>query len=236
MVAGWGWRQAFIFLVAPMTVVGILLCQRTLPSIRSKTASQTNVLEGYRGVLASRSALACLLGNLLAGGAWVGGVVAYSVTYLREGFTLSLPEASRIFSLLVVGVLVGNYVGGLLARRLGGKRVMVTSSFLTGVLIVGYMNSPTLTFAVALSAVMSLAAGVILTCANTLLLVQVPRYRGTVTSLNSAATQLGLALAASLGGVILDLSGWGVMGLVYGGMHVAAALIYLVGVRDREEP
>ncbi len=27
-----------------------------------------------------------------------------------------------------------------------------------------------------------------------------------------------------------------VMGLVYGGMHVAAALIYLVGVRDREEP
>ena len=236
VVAGWGWRQAFIFLVAPMTVVGILLCQRTLPSIRSKTASQTNVLEGYRGVLASRSALACLLGNLLAGGAWVGGVAAYSVTYLREGFTLSLPEASRIFSLLVVGVLVGNYVGGLLARRLGGKRVMVTSSFLTGILVVGYMNSPTLTFAVALCAVMSLAAGVILTCANTLLLVQVPRYRGTVTSLNSAATQLGLALAASLGGVILDLSGWGVMGLVYGGMHIAAALIYLVGVRDREEP
>jgi len=34
-------------------------------------------------------------------------------------------------------------------------------------------------------------------------------------------------LGASLGGI---------MGLVYGGMHVAAALIYLVGVRDREEP
>lgn len=236
VVAGWGWRQAFLFLVAPMTVVGILLSQRTLPSIRSKMTSQTNVLEGYRGVLASRSALACLLGNLLAGGAWVGGVVAYSVTYLREDFLLPLPEASRIFSILVVGVLVGNYVGGLLARRLGGKRVMVASSSLTGLLIIGYMNSPTLAFAVALCAVMSLAAGVVLTCANTLLLVQVPRYRGTVTSLNSAATQLGLALGASLGGVILDLAGWGVMGFVYGGMHIAAALIYLAGVRAREEP
>jgi len=237
VVAGWGWRQAFLFLVAPMTVVGLLLSQRILPSIRSETTtSGASALEGYRVVLASRSALACLLGNLLAGGAWVGGVVTYSVTYLREGFALPLPEASRIFSLLVVGVLVGNYAGGLLARRLGGKMVMVASSFLTGLLIIGYMNSPSLTFAVALSAVMSLVAGVILTCANTLLLVQVPRYRGTVTSLNSAATQLGLALGASLGGLILDLSGWGVMGLVYGGMHIIAALIYFAGVRDREEP
>jgi DHA1 family inner membrane transport protein len=237
VVVGWGWRQAFLFLVAPMTVVGFLLSQRTLPRIRSKTTtSRANVFEGYRGVIASRSALACLLGNLLAGGAWAGGVVAYSVTYLREGFTLPLTEASKIFSLLVVGVLVGNYVGGVLARRLGGKRVMVVSSFLTGLLIIGYMNSPSLAFAIALCVVMSLAAGVILTCANTLLLVQVPSYRGTITSLNSAATQLGMALGASLGGVILDLSGWGVMGFVYGGMHIAAALIFLVGVRDREEP
>ncbi|MBN2335782.1 MFS transporter [Candidatus Bathyarchaeota archaeon] len=235
VVAAWGWRQAFMFLVAPMTAVALLLSQRVLPSIRSEaTASGADVLEGYRGVFASRSALACLLGNMLAGGAWAGGVVAYSVTYLREGFVLSLSDSSRIFSLLVVGVLVGNYVGGLIARRLGGKRVMVVSSLLTGLLVVGYMNSPSLGLAIVLSAVMSVAAGVVLTCANTLLLVQVPRYRGTMTSLNSAATQLGMALGASLGGVILDVSSWGVMGLVYGGMHVAAALIYLVGVKDRE--
>jgi DHA1 family multidrug resistance protein-like MFS transporter len=233
IVAGWGWRQAFLFLVAPMTVVGLFLSQRILPSIRSKTANQTSIMEGYRGILASRSALACLLGNLLASGAWAAGVVAYSVTYLREDFTLPLPEASRIFSLLVVGVLVGNYVGGLLARRLGGKRVMVASSFLTGLLIISYMNSSSLALTVVLNAVMSITAGVVLTCANTLLLVQVPRYRGTVTSLNSAATQLGQALGASLGGVILDLSGWGVMGLVYGGMHIIAAIIYYAGVQNK---
>jgi len=237
VVSGWGWRQAFLFLVAPLTALGLLLSQRVLPSIRSgSAASGSHVLEGYRGVFASRSALACLLGNLLAGGAWVGGVVAYSVTYLREDWVLPLPEASRIFSLLVVGVLVGNYAGGLLARRLGGKKVFVVSSLLTGILIVGYMNSPSLALTVVLCAAMSVAAWVILTCANTLVLVQVPQYRGTVTSLNSAATQLGLALGASLGGIILDFSGWGVMGLVYGGMHVATALIYLAGVRDIEIP
>ncbi len=116
--------------------------------------------------------------------------------------------------------------------------IEVAAAFGVSVGLAGQIRSigSVLAIAVALSAVMSLTAGVILTCANTLLLVQVPRYRGTVTSLNSAATQLGLALGASLGGVILDASDWGVMGLVYGGMHVAAALIYLVGVRDREEP
>lgn len=236
VVSGGGWRQAFLFLVAPLTAMGLLLSQRVLPSIRSEaTANRAYVLEGYRGVLASRFASACLLGNLLAGGAWAGGVVAYSVTYLREDFALPLSEASKIFSLLAVCVLVGNYIGGLIARRLGGKGLMVASLLLTGLLIIGYMNSPSLVLTVVLSAAMSVTAGVVLTCANTLLLVQVPRYRGTVTSLNSAATQLGMALGASLGSFILDASGWGVMGLVYGGMHVAAALIYLIGVRDGEE-
>jgi len=41
-----------------------------------------------------------------------------------------------------------------------------------------------------------------------------------------------MAWGASLGGVTLDLAGWGVMGFVYGGMHIAAALIFLASVRD----
>jgi len=168
---------------------------------------QADAAEGYRGVLASRSAQACLLGNMLAGGSWAGGVVAYSVTYLREAHILTLTDASRMFSGLVVGVLVGNYLGGLAASRLGVKRVIVTSTLLTGLLIVCYMNSPGLGPTVALTAAMSLSAGVVLTCANTLLLGQVPQYRGTVTSLNSAATQLGVALRAALGGVALSLIG-----------------------------
>ncbi len=74
----------------------------------------------------------------------------------------------------------------------------------------------------------------VLTCANTLLLGQVPRYRGTVTSLNSAATQLGVALGAALGGVALSLIGWGAVGVIYGAMHLVAAAIYS-RVQDGQE-
>jgi DHA1 family inner membrane transport protein len=233
VVARWGWREAFLFLVAPMTVIGLALSARTLPAARSRETG-VNAAEGYRGVLASRSALACLIGNMLAGGAWAGGVVVYSMTYLREGILLPLQDSSNVFSGLVVGVLVGNYLGGLAAGKLGAKRVIVASSLLTGLLIVGYMNSTSLALTVAFAAAMSLTAGVVLTCANTLILSQVPGYRGTITSLNSAATQLGIALGAALGGVTLSLYGWGAMGAAYGAMHIVAAVVYHIGVQEHE--
>jgi len=233
VVGNWSWREAFLFLVVPMTFLGIVLSLKVLPSVSgSETVSEMNILEGYRGVLASKSALACILGNLMAGGAWVGGVVVYNVTFLREAFLLSLSDASKVMSGMVVGVLVGNYLGGLLANRLGSKRVIVASSFLTGVLIIFYMNAPNIQLTVVIAIVMSLAAGIILTSANTLLLGQVPRYRGTVLSVNSAAVQLGVALGAAFGGLILYFYSWGMMGVFFGAMHIIASIVYGLGVKD----
>ena len=233
VVGNWSWRETFLFLVAPMTFFGIVLSLKVLPRVgSSETVSEMNILEGYRGVLASRSALACLLGYLMASGAWAGGVMVYNVTYLREAFLLSLSDASKVMSGIVVGALVGNYLGGLLAKRLGIKRVIVASSFLTGVLIICYMNAPNIQLTVVIAAVTSLVQGIFFTCAYTLLLGQVPRYRGTVMSVNSAATQLGIALGAVFGGLILYFYSWGMMGVVFGAMHIIASIVYELGAKD----
>jgi predicted MFS family arabinose efflux permease len=233
VVGNWSWREAFLFLVVPMTFLAIVLSLKVLPRVSSsETVSEMNILEGYRGVLASKSALSCLLGNLMVAGAWIGGVVIYTVTYLREAFLLHRSDAFNIFSGLVVGVLIGNYLGGLLAKRLGTKRVIVASSFLTGVLIICYMNVPNIQLTVVIVAVMSLAAGIILTCMSTLLLGQVPRYRGTVMSVDSAATQLGVSLGALIGGLMLHFYSWGMMGVVIGAMLIIASIVYELGAKD----
>lgn len=235
VVGLWGWRNAFLLLAAPMTILGLALSMRVLPGIRGKeNPGRVSLIEGYRGVLASRSAVACLLGNMLAGGAWAGGIIVYTVTYLREAFLLPRSEASNVFSSLVIGVIAGNYLGGPIIKRLGGKRVMVVSCLLTGILEACYMNSHGIQLTVAIVIVMSVLAGIVMTSTNTLLLDQVPLYRGTVTSVNSAVSQLGVALGAALGGLILQLQGWGTVGVVFGAMHVVASIVYYMGVQNGE--
>jgi predicted MFS family arabinose efflux permease len=230
-----GWRSAFLLLAAPITILGLALSLKVLPGIRGReNPGRVSLIEGYRGVLASRSAVACLIGNMLAGGAWAGGVIVYTVTYLREAFLLPRSEASNVFSGLVIGVIAGNYLGGPIIKRLGGKRVMVVSCLLTGILEACYMNSPVIQLTVAIVVVMSVLAGIVMTSTNTLLLDQVPLYRGTVTSVNSAVSQLGVALGAALGGLVLQLQGWGTVGVVFGAMHFVASIVYYVGVQNRE--
>ena len=236
LVAGfWGWREAFLLLAAPITFLGLTLSLKVLPGIRSReNTGRMSLLEGYRGVLASRSAVACLLGNMLSGGAWAGGVIVYTVTYLREAFLLPRSEASNVFSGLVIGIIAGNYLGGPIIKRLEGKRVMVVSCLLSGILIACYMNSPGIQLTIAIAVVMSVLAGIRMTSTNTLLLDQVPHYRGTVTSANSAVSQFGVALGAALGGLVLQLHSWGTVGVVLGAMHVVASIVYFVGVQGRE--
>jgi predicted MFS family arabinose efflux permease len=232
VAANHGWRNAFLSLVAPFTLVGLALSFVVLPSARGDSASAgSGALKGYREVLGSASAKACLLGNSLAAASWMA-VVLYSVSYLRERFLLSHPDASLIFSVLGVGVLVGNYAGGLLAARLGRRRVASLGSLLTGLSIVGYMNSPSVAVTLIVVPLMSVGGGIVLTSANSLVLEQAPRFRGTMMSVNSAASQLGIALGAGAGGLALHLFGWGAVGLLLGAMKILASLVYRHGVKE----
>ena len=227
-----GWRYTFLMLVTPMTLLAIILVYRVIPVMRSNAASDVGLFEGYGNVLRSRSALSCLIGNLLAGGSWAGGVVAYSMTYLRDDFSLSISTASTIFSGLVIGVLVGNYLGGRIARRTGSKHLAVISVALNGLLTIAYMSVDNVTAMIVLCALTSIAAGFVLTCANTLMIGQLPEYRGTMTSLNSAGTQLGVVIGSALGGIIVNIGSWNAVGITYGAMMLGASLIYQFGLEE----
>lgn len=232
----WSWRQAFLFLVVPIASLGILLSLKILPSFRVRNPKKgiMNYFEGYKSVISSKSAVACLLGNTLAAAAWMG-IVMYSVSFLRERFLLSMSYASLIFSGIVVGVIIGNYVGGRLADRYGKKKLAVFSSIILSILIIGYMNMPNVLYTITIVPFLSMFGGVILTAANSLTLEQVPRFRGTMMSLNSAASQLGIALGAAIGGLALHLSNWGFVGLSLGVLSLSAAFLYQIVTNDPRE-
>lgn len=234
VVGSLGWRIAFLVLVVPLTGLALVASRIVLPEIKSAAdASRGGVLDGYRSVLTSRQTQACLAGITLAAGSWLG-VVIYSVSYLRDRFTLARQDASLIFSGLVVGVLVGNYVGGLLASRYGRRRVLMLSSLATGLLIAYYMNTPSVALTIMAVPIMSVMGGVVLTSANSVALEQSSTYRGTIMSLASAAGQLGGALGAAAGGLALSVAGWGMVGLTLASFSLVASAIILLWTHEPE--
>jgi len=63
-----------------------------------------------------------------------------------------------------------------------------------------------------------------------LTLEQVPRFRGTVMSISSAATSLGSAIGAAMGGLALLLYDYEFLGIAGGAMALVAAIFYLLAI------
>lgn len=226
IATGWGWRRSFMFLVAPYSLLALFFASSVLPGLRGRSHSKdgSSLFEGYRTVLSSRSAMACLLGNTLASVAW-GGMITYITSYMRVRFKLSMGQASLVLSGLALGVLIGSYSGAGLVNRYGRKRLGVATLAIVGLLMAAWTNLSSLPLTLAVVSVMSLVGGIRFTATNTLTLGQVPEARGTMMSVNTAAISLGWALGAAVGGLAL-MEGWWLVGASLSAASIIAALFY----------
>ena len=227
VVAQWGWRQAFQFTIAPFVGIGLLLVLKLLPTYSKEGSNEekSDYLDGYKAVISSRSALACLIGNTLANVAWMG-IVIYCVSFIRDRFDAPRSQANLVFSGLVIAVLIGSYVGGWLVSKFGLKNTTVIAVLLTSILIIGFMNMPSYILTLAICPIMSFFAGVILTSADTLTLEQVPSARSTMMSLYTIAMKLATALGAGIGGFMLFWRNWGSVGISLGIVGIVGTLIF----------
>ena len=74
--------------------------------------------------------------------------------------------------------------------------------------------------------------GILQTTTISLTLDQVPRFRGSMMSINSAASNLGIALGGGLGGFVLDIWGYRFLGLTMGIFILVFGIIYYFLVID----
>ena len=227
VVAQWGWRQAFQFTIAPFVGIGLLLVLKLLPNYSKEGSNEekSDYLDGYKAVISSRSALACLIENTFANVAWMG-IVIYCVSFIRDRFDAPRSQANLVFSGLVIAVLIGSYVGGWLVSKFGLKNTTVIAVLLTSILIIGFMNMPSYILTLAICPIMSFFAGVILTSADTLTLEQVPGARSTMMSLYTVAMKLAIALGAGIGGLMLFWWNWGSVGISLGIVGIVGTLIF----------
>jgi predicted MFS family arabinose efflux permease len=218
-----GWRTPFLVFVMPAALVALLLSQWGLSARPppQQAAAGRSFSRGFNAVLTNRSAVTCLLCFVLS---MVGfqAVLLYMASFLRQTFTLT----TGVTSLLILGssifYTVGSLGSGRLVSRLGRKRTVVLANLLSSVGVIAFTNLSSFLPVMLFYYLCALFSGSGFAAYQSLIVEQVPEYRGTVMSLTSAANSLGTALGAAIGGAILLNFGYGVFGAVLGVIGVGA--------------
>ena len=219
-----GWRTAFLGYAMVLPLLGALLSHVALPSTGKPPSGGGGAIEGFREIYSNRSAMACLLGNLLTS-AMAQGIYVYSFSFLRERFMVAPGWTGVVSSAASVLFLLGSVASGWLIERHGRKRVAVVGALLLSVITL-YTRLPILWISVASIVVGHFFGALRFSANNSLSLEQVPDYRGSMMSMNSAAYRIGGALGTGLGGIVLVLHGWETLGAALALVGISGMLVY----------
>ena len=233
-----GWRFPLFGFIAPILAISLLLAFLGLPSdsaIPSDSAGISSYLQSFKQILSSRSAVACLIGDSLRSGAFVA-IVVYAASFVRERFQASTNLASLVLLGGATSYALGSVAGGPLVNKTGRKASTVLTALLAGVFTFIFAFAPDLWLSILLIMLASWFFGMVATAANSLTLEQIPRLRGSLMSVDSAAVNLGSALGAAVGGATLIAFGYEALGLSLGLLSVVGALVVNLLAVDPTRP
>jgi DHA1 family inner membrane transport protein len=228
-----GWRFPFLVYALPFPLLSLLLAFKGLPSESgsSQTSSITgSLIEGYKGVLSSRSADACLMCNALSWAVW-SGFTLYGASFYRQQFLVSKGAVTYLLIGAAMSYTLGALISSRFVNKFGRKPVTLVSAFMAGLFVLFTTIVSNLWISVALCLTGYLLMGLRSTAATSLTIEQVPQFRGTMMSMNSASTSMSGVLGSGLGGLALLMYGYQALGPSLGLLGLASGVIlYLIVV------
>jgi predicted MFS family arabinose efflux permease len=221
-----GYRSYLTWYVLPIAVFALIVAYFVIPSnlVRSEK-SESSFIKSFKNVFLSRSAIACLIGNvfLTAGGVWS----FFGATFWRQKFLLPVSIVAMISVAVILVYALGGFLGGRLINRVGRKRFVVVSWFSRGWLILAIVFMPDVLSALLMTVVATLIGGFSLTGGHALLLEQAPTSRGTMMSISGVFGAVGVSLGAAVGGLALTV-GFELLGVALGALTMAASIVILL--------
>ena len=234
-----GWRLPFLVYALPVPILSLLLAFKGLPSeseSEQKPSSRGSLIDGFKGVLSNRSADACLVGSTLSSASWAG-IGLYAISFYRQQFLVSKGMATYLMIGAAMSYTLGALISSRFVNKLGRRPVTYLSALMAGIFIFSFTIVPNLWISVALALTGCLFSGIRSTAGVSLTIEQVPRYRGTMMSINSASASMGSALGSGLGGLALLMYGYQAVGPTLGLLGIASAIIvYLIAVDPTQVP
>ena len=140
-----GWRMAVLLLAIPATAAGIIVLgaigERARP-LRERTAVG-DMFEGLRQVWHSRNLVLIFLASLIAaGGRGLGVVILVVPLYLKLRLHLSNATVAELYTLLLVGSVVGPLIAGPLSDRVGRRTLLLAAYPLSAVTTLAVLSAP----------------------------------------------------------------------------------------------
>ena len=226
-----GWRSAFLYYQVPLVILAFLFSYKYLPYSSKRNQENSSYWEGVRLIRESKSALFCLLAVMLGARCWIS-YLTFSLSFLREVFSVSVASASTVMVLTSVAFAFGSVLSGSMINRFGKKNVTAVGTLLLGVFTILYTYSPSFVVSIVVACIGFFFGGFRIAGANGLALDQVPEYRGVMMSLNTSFVNVGNFIGTVIGGYILINYGWGLWGLVLGATGVIASVVYWLFTKD----
>jgi len=131
IITSFGWRAALFVFAACAFIVGITLVL-TMDENRNAPATSTNVSHGSRAeikqILSNRNIqLLFLISTIAAGGRGLGVVITYVPLYLNNVLKIETGYAGILFTLLLVGSVIGPIIFGKISDTTGRKPILIAT-------------------------------------------------------------------------------------------------------------
>jgi MFS transporter, DHA1 family, inner membrane transport protein len=210
-----GWRVAFVAL-AGFTALLLFAATRIIDiaQARPDTAWTIGGMLGSYWPLLNHGPTATLIGAAFVGSIGIWLMATYVGAFYSERFGFSIQQIGWVYLVPGATLLIGNLLVGGRVGRLSLRPLVVINRILCGVAVAGLFMLPiTALTGVGLLAVQGLTTGIATTAVAILLIRESPVGRATTMTLNIAAVSLGTAVGSALGGLLLAVSGFWLIGL-----------------------
>jgi len=246
ITAAWGWRTLYLLLAALALLLGIFMRPSRLATAKndgrndSTTTPVRNLsfakealrqqLQNYPGYLIRKTTLLGLLLAMTVSAA-VAGVVTYLGVWLTTAFGMSIATIGAVFMLTGAASVMGALGGGWLSDRLGKRRMIALSSMILAIVLFMVKIVQTQTsvffFCAAGGLAMALREGPFQALISEL----VPASeRGAYIALRNAASQLAIAAAVAICGVLFERFGFVAVAYFAAGCSlIAGSLMMWIG-------
>jgi len=233
-----GWNSAFG--LGGITAIGLIFAvRRLLPDSagrgrrRSSRLVAAQQIETYLRFLQAPKTVGVLLSAFFAS-AGITGFIAFVGVWLHDSFGVASRQIGLVFLVSGAAALVASPLAGSLSDRIGKRIQFIASSLAMALLLVW---APHLKWGLWLCAVfglISLAAAFRQGPMEALMTEVVARQtRGSFIALKNASSQLGIALAALLSGIIFEIAGYFGVCLFCAGLNLVAAGVMIQLVHER---